>query len=273
MNKTFKKLAAAALAALSLTSVMATTASAYKLDYDTVAYDYITVNKTSANAGGFILNKSTLNDYPEISADLIKMNTCWGYSAMWTGFTRSHGKILGVLEASLTVEDAYALASKMIWYDVNGDRMYTEMRYNEEVSRFYLVCSQAYSDEIKFFNDNFRVDTNKQYIRDNGARTDVMIKSVGCYPDVNVNIKEHTMSIDCNLPQYLRVVKPEFTISDNGRITVRWMDDNTRTDIYKDVSFSGTITLNDYYLRTIKNVRCQGVKTKGYVVDKYNDRF
>ena len=83
------------------------------------------------------------------------------------------------------------------------------------------------------------------------------------------------MSIDCNLPQYLRVVKPEFTISDNGRITVRWMDDNTRTDLQypKDVSFSGTITLNDYYLRTIKNVRCQGVKTKGYVVDKYNDRF
>lgn len=133
MNNTFKKIAATALAAVTLASTMVS-ASAYKVGGATYDKLKVTYNLTASNVAS----------YPEftkasLEADLKAEGEChYRYNT-----TFATGQILGTFEKGMSFEDAYKYASLLKLRDMSANYAVPELCYNKTLGRYYLVNSLA----------------------------------------------------------------------------------------------------------------------------------
>ncbi len=136
MNNTFKKIAATALAAVTLASTMVS-ASAYTVGRGSGAtYDELAVT--------YSLPASKVASYPEftkasLEADLKK----YGYCTYRYNTTFATGQILGTFEKGMSFEDAYKYASLLQLRDMSANYAVPELCYNKTLGRYYLVNSLA----------------------------------------------------------------------------------------------------------------------------------
>lgn len=150
MNKTFKRIAATALAAVSLAATMATSASAFTIT-DAMYNDYIP--SPTGVSQTFEINKSNMNAFGVLTESFLEKHVSdndWSYTYLYLDYNAQRAEDLFIFDKGIDLYEAYDYAKKLVVYDYDENILNTELRYNNAIGRYVLVVSNNYKDLNKY---------------------------------------------------------------------------------------------------------------------------
>ncbi len=175
MNKTFKRIAATALATVSLAATMATSASAFTIT-DAMYNDYIP--SPSGVSQKYEINKSNMNAFGVLTESFLEKHVSdndWSYTYLWLDYNADRAEDLFIFDKGIDLYEAYDYAKKLVVYDYDENILNTELRYNNAIGRYVLVVSDNDKDLDKtaWNSITFRTEATSSKLYGNTANKTV----------------------------------------------------------------------------------------------------